>query len=389
MAIEILIPRLGWSMDEGVFAGWLKRDGDTIRAGDAIFSLEGEKATQDIEAIDEGVLQIPVDAPVAGDTVAVGAIIGYLIQPNETHEIGTTVASQKPLMVPIEVVVPSSSCSGRPRSSPLARRVASEHGIDWTTLKGSGSSGRIRKADVVEAIEAKGRDGQKGRMIPLSPTRRMIADRMVESCLTTAPVTLTTSLDATNLVNLRRQYKAAESQLGSIPSYHDFLIKLTALALPSHPLLNSSLVSDQIVIHDQSNIGMAVDTEAGLVVPVIHNAGELGLRQIVARSRELIDLARARRLRSNDVQGGTFTITSLGTFGIETFTPIINLPQCAILGIGKIEKRPVMEGDKVVGRERMDLSLTFDHRIVDGAPAAKFLQHLVGLIENPAPWLMG
>jgi len=402
MAIEITIPRLGWSMDEGVFVGWLKHDGEPVRAGDPLFSLEGEKATQDVEAIDDGTLSIPSNAPVAGAKVVVGAVIGYLLRAGESAPRGL-VATEHPFEPTISHSQPSQSGSrvARLSSSPLARRLAREHGIDWTQLRGSGITGRIRKVDVLEAVRARQRqvqpqlsrsDGAAApvRLLPVSPTRRTIAERMTESCRTTAPVTLSTTVNATNLVGLRRQFQAAEPDGVEVPSFTDFVVKLTAIALRDHPLLNARWGDGDtpIIVSGEAHIGIAVDTEAGLLVPVIHGAAELGIRAVASRSRELIRRARERQLRPADMQGGTFTITNLGAFGIEMFTPIINLPECAILGIGKIERRPVMEGDKVVGQEQMCLSLTFDHRIVDGAPAARFLQQLTRLIENPSPWLM-
>ena len=275
--------------------------------------------------------------------------------------------------------------------------MAREHGIDWTQLRGSGITGRIRKVDILEAVRARQSSAQphSGADVPFQsfaagPTRRIIAERMTASCRTTAPVTLSTTIDATNLVGLRRQFKAVEPDGVTVPSFTDFVVKLSAIALRDHPLLNARWGDGDspIIVSGEVHVGIAVDTEVGLVVPVIHGAGGLGIRALAARSRELIRRAQERQLRPADMQGGTFTVTNLGAFGIETFTPIINLPECAVLGIGKIERKPVMEGDKVVGQERMFLSLTFDHRIVDGAPAARFLQQLTRLIENPSPWLM-
>ena len=402
MAIEITIPRLGWSMEEGTFAGWLKRDGEPVRAGDPLFSLEGEKATQDVEAIDDGTLKIPTTGPNAGDVVAVGAVIGYLLGVGESDAPGpsrpaeagpeTVRATVPPQPSRADRPAPAGSDRDRPRSSPLARRLAKEHGIDWTRLRGSGRTGRIRRDDVLEAVRA--RDDQATptdpRSVPVSPARRAIAARMVESRNTTAPVTLTTTLDATNLVGLRRQFRAADDQGEGVPSFTDFVVKLTALALRDHPMLHARWVGveDRIVVPDEAHVGIAVDTEAGLFVPVIRGAAGLGLREIAARSRDLIRRARARQLRPGDTEGGTFTVTNLGPFGVEAFTPIIKPPECAILGMGRIARQPVLAGGKVVGRERMSLSLTFDHRTVDGAPAARFLQQVVRLIENPAPWLL-
>lgn len=402
MAIEITIPRLGWNMDEGVFVGWLKKDGESVRAGDPLFSLEGEKATQDVEAIDEGVLHIPPGAPSAGETVAVGAVIGYLVGPGDSAPVGVGAATAAVAgRVEANNDPPPDSRpapdgrrqADRPRSSPLARRLAREFGVDWTRLRGSGRTGRVRKADVLAAVqnrhaETRPSPAPNGQGVPVTATRRAIAARMVESRQTTAPVTLTTTVDASNLVNLRGQFKAADPSGRDVPGVTDFLVKLSALALRDHPLLHARWADDRLVVPEDAHIGLAVDTEAGLIVPVIHGAAGLGLRQLAARSRELIRRAREGGLRTGDLQGGTFTVSNLGAFGVEAFTPIINPPECAVLGVGRIERKPVMDGDKVVGREQMVLSLTFDHRVVDGAPAARFLQHLGRMIENPGPWLL-
>jgi pyruvate dehydrogenase E2 component (dihydrolipoamide acetyltransferase) len=261
-------------------------------------------------------------------------------------------------------------------------------GIDWTALRGSGRTGRIRKADVLAAARPMTPHPSTSREILVGPIRRTIAARLVESRGTTAPVTLTTTVDATNLVNLRGQFRAADPDGRELPSYTDFVVKVTALALNDHRLLHSRWQGDRIVVPDEAAIGIAVDTEAGLFVPVIRGAAGLGIRQIAARSRDLIRRAREGSLRASEMQGGTFTVTNLGAFGVEAFTPIINPPECAVLGIGRIARQPVIVAGRVVARERLTLSLTFDHRVVDGAPAARFLQALGRLIENPGPWLM-
>jgi pyruvate dehydrogenase E2 component (dihydrolipoamide acetyltransferase) len=283
----------------------------------------------------------------------------------------------------------------RPRSSPLARRLARELGVDWTRLVGSGSTGRIRKVDILAAARtapgpAPRREAApvEGRTVPIGPTRRTIAARMVLSRQATAPVTLHATADATNLVSLRDQYKAAAPQGRELPGFLEFVVKLTAMTLCDHPMLHARWDEDRLIVPDESHIGIAVDTDEGLLVPVIRGAAGLALGEIVARTRDLARRARARRIRPEEMQGGTFTITNLGAFGVEAFTPIINHPECAVLGMGRIARQPVMIEDRVVGRDRLSLSLTFDHRIVDGAPAARFLQALVGAIENPAPWLI-
>lgn len=399
MAIAITIPRLGWNMDEGVFVGWLKEDGEAVRAGEPIFTLEGEKAAQDIEADEPGILRIAPTAPAAGEMVAVGTVIGHLLAAGESEPVvEATTATEQAVTAPAMASVGGSRNgepaarsrrADRPRISPLARRLARELGVDWTRLVGSGCTGRIRKVDVLAAAGAR-RDVAPiaGKTIPIGPTRRTIAARMVQSRQTTAPVTLHTTADATNLVSLRSQYKAAAPSDRETPGFLEFVVKLAAMTLRDHPMLLARWAEDRLVIPDEPHIGIAVDTEEGLVVPVIRGAAGLGLGEIVAQARDLARRARERRIRPDEMQGGTFTITNLGGFGVEAFTPIINPPECAVLGLGRVAREPVMVEDRVVGRERMVLSLTFDHRIVDGAPAARFLQALVGAIENPAPWLI-
>jgi pyruvate dehydrogenase E2 component (dihydrolipoamide acetyltransferase) len=369
MAVEITVPRLGWNMEEGVFVGWLKREGEPVRAGEALFTLEGEKSTEDIESLDTGILRFAPGGPKAGDKVAVGAVIGYLDGP------GAAAAA------PAESVAP--------RASPRARRVARDLGVDWTQLPGSGRAGRVRERDVrAAAPDARPAAPPPSGGVPAGPVRKAIAERLTTSLRSTAPVTLTTTADASNLVNLRGQFQAAQSGDEVIPGYTDLLVKLAAAALQRHPMLCARWDGDVIVPAQSIDIGIAVDTDAGLLVPVVRDAPALSLRQVAARARDLAERARRGALRSEDMEGGAFTITNLGAFGVDAFTPIINYPQCAVLGVGRIQRRPVAAGEQVVVREQITLSLTFDHRIVDGAPAACFLQTLVALVENPGPALM-
>jgi pyruvate dehydrogenase E2 component (dihydrolipoamide acetyltransferase) len=382
MAIEIRVPRLGWNMEEGVFLAWLKKDGDVIKPGDAIFTIEGDKAVQDVEATDSGILRIDPNGPSEGDTVPVGTLLGYLVEAGETHPVtAVPVHDQQPAIVsptlaPV-VVEPIRHETDLPTISPRARRVAHELNVDWTHLRGSGRTGRIRERDIRPAGP---------RTQPAAGTRRTIASKMLTSLHSTAPVTLTTTADASNLVNLRRQFQAAPSE--SVPSYTDFIVKLTGIALQAHPNLNARWEDEAVLVLKDIHIGIAVDTESGLLVPVIRDVPTLSLRELAVRSRELIDRAHTRKLTADEMQGGTFTVSNLGAFGIDAFTPIINYPECAILGIGRIHRQPAVVGDQVVAREQVTLSLTFDHRIVDGAPAARFLDMLRKCIENPGPWLM-
>jgi pyruvate dehydrogenase E2 component (dihydrolipoamide acetyltransferase) len=332
--------------------------------------------------------------------VAVGTVIGHLLAVGESVPGDEAASTIERVVAPAPAVASASGSrngepparqqrGNRPRISPLARRLALELGVDWTRLVGSGCTGRIRKVDVLAAAGSRrGESPVGGKSLPIGGTRRTIAARMMQSRQATAPVTLHTTADATNLVSLRSQYKAAAGASRETPGYLEFVVKLAAMTLRDHPLLHARWTDDRLVIPDEPHIGIAVDTEEGLVVPVIRGAAGLGLGEIVARARDLARRARERRMRPDELQGGTFTITNLGGFGVETFTPIINPPECAVIGMGRIAREPVMVEDHVVGRDRMKLSLTFDHRIVDGAPAARFLQALVGAIENPAPRLI-
>lgn len=280
---------------------------------------------------------------------------------------------------------PSSGTRTRIISSPRARRIAKELGIDWKSLAGTGKSGRIREQDV-RAAATQPSASASGTRIPVSSRRRTIAARMSASSQQTAPVTLTTRADATNLVNLRAQFKTAGGEV--VPSYTDILVKLTAAALQQHPQMASRWDGEHLIFPDGTHIGIAVDAEDGLLVPVLRDVPSLSLLQLAARSRELIENARTKKFKVDDLQGGVFTITNLGAFGIDAFTPIINLPETAILGVGCIRREPAVVDNQIVPRDQVTLSLTFDHRIVDGAPAARFLQAIRLAVENPSAWLL-
>jgi pyruvate dehydrogenase E2 component (dihydrolipoamide acetyltransferase) len=385
MAVPIIIPRLGWNMEEGIFSGWLKHDGDSVTVGEPIFRLEGDKAVQDIEALEAGVLRIPAGGPNEGETVAVGTTIAYLVASGEalpeTKAAVPKLATQPagPAARRLARTPAAEQVRGVGAMSPRARRVARELGIDESKLKGSGRTGRIRERDVRAAASSAGAGVLAG------PVRKLIAEQVLRGAHSTAPVTLTTTVDATNLVSLRTQFLAAA---GAAPSYTDMLVKLAALTLREHPQLNARWENDRIVPSTAIHIGIAVDAQHGLVAPVLRDVHELGLRQIATKTADLIKRAKSRALRAEEMKGGTFTITNLGMFGIDAFTPIINYPECAILGVGRIGKQPAVVDNQVLPRDMLTLSLTFDHRLVDGAPAARFLQALGQRVENPGPSLI-
>ncbi|HIO80922.1 TPA: 2-oxo acid dehydrogenase subunit E2 [Candidatus Poribacteria bacterium] len=411
MAIEVTVPRLGWSMDEGVFVEWLKDDGDLVDSGDMLFILEGEKAAEEIESFDSGVLRLLPDGPKPGDVVLVGQVVGFLCEQDEVPPtscgdmVAPAMASvadlvadpaskiQEPFRQPdVETVTQTSTPISSKRedrivATPRARRAAEKLGIDLIALMGTGKGGRIREQDVLAAessarlvMSTTGAGGVTGNLQPHTTIRQTIARRMVAGVTNVAPVTLHVKADATNLVALRNFLKEDSVDC---PSYNDMIIKFCAVALQQHPMLNAQWRDEGIFIPDVINISLAVDTEVGLMVPVVRDVSSKSLDEIVTNSRQLIEASQNRQITAGQMEDGTFTVSNLGAFGIEYFTPIINLPQCAILGIGAIRQEPIMDGSEVVNKDQLPFSLTFDHRIVDGAPAAKFLQTLCQLIAQP------
>ena len=400
MAIKIVVPRLGWSMEEGVFGQWLHEPGAMIQPGDLLYLLEGEKAAQDIESFDGGTLHVPDSAPQPGEVVKVGQLLGYLLAENETpptldefvqegkvQPSSGTAAAGGEVTVESSIVVSAGERAG-PMISPRARRIAAELGIQWVDLAGTGSSGRIREQDILAAAgqaQQRPESGQDlpGELKPASRIRQTVARRLQQSREQTVPVTLMTRVDATQIVHFRRQCQQL-SQPGKdpVPSYTDILVKVVAEALAEYPDLNSQWREQQLFVPKHANIAFAVDSEKGLLAPVIQDAGSKSLGEISVESAFLIAQSRDGSLREDSLQGATFTITNLGMFGVDAFTPIINLPQCATLGVGQIQPEPVVIDGEIVVRDQLTLSLTFDHRIVDGAPAARCLASIRTSIEN-------
>ncbi len=456
MAIEIVMPRFGWTMEEGVLAEWLKKDGDTVQPGDLLFTVESDKALNEVEAFDAGILRIPPDAPPPGATIPVGGLLAYLMQPGEAlpgaaPQVAAVMDGEEhgdapPLVAPVTANGTATATRNTPTISPRAKRIAAELAVDWTTLTGSGRTGRIIEHDVRNAaqrtqltarantarvtplarrvaddlgVDVNGlaeQNPDKRRIAradvenvvrreptpppasvasdtatPMNPMRRRIAERMATSAHTTAPVTLTTEADVTELVRLRKQIKAdAGKDARAVPSYTDLLVKLCAEALSEHPALNARLEDDSIIEASAIHIGIAVDADRGLFVPVLRDVQNKNLRRITQESAALIAQARAGQLTAGAMQGGTFTITNLGMFEIDAFTPIINLPECAILGVGRIVAKQIVtdaDAETLAIRQMMFLSLTFDHRLVDGAYAARFLRRVKHFTEQPYLWL--
>ncbi len=292
-----------------------------------------------------------------------GTVLAYLVAPGE--ELPTSNGAEAHRVV----------------ATPRARRAAKAHGIDWRTVSGSGRGGRILERDVLQAAS------MSPAARPLTGVRRVTAERLSESAQRVVPVTLTTEADATHLVELRDQ---AVADGGAAPAYTDLLIKIVAVALRGHPRLNAELTDSGIVQHAHINIGLAVDTPQGLLVPVIQHTAERSVEQIALETTRLVDAARGGRCRPEDLRDATFTITNLGMYEIDAFTRVVTLPQCAVLGVGRIVARPVVvdeTSERVAARRMVALSLSFDHRLVDGAPAARFLQTIKHFVERPTSWL--
>jgi pyruvate dehydrogenase E2 component (dihydrolipoamide acetyltransferase) len=296
-----------------------------------------------------------------------------------------------------------------PKATPLAQRMAADTGVDLRGLTGSGPHGKIIKEDVARAVPGASPAAQAQaapaavsvvaaalpaaevtERIPLKGVRGIIAERMGASVHTTARVTLMMEVDATEFVAARERIKARVSQeWGYAPGYNDLLAKIVAAALRKFPYMNARLAPDAIELLGHVNIGLAVDTERGLLVPVVKDADVKSLRQFGAEFRQMVDRARAGRALPDDISGGSFTITNLGMYDVDAFTPVINLPEAAILGVGRIAAKAVPRGETVVVRQMLTLSLVFDHRLVDGAPAARFLQYIKQLIEEPYLMIAG
>lgn len=416
MVTVVTMPKFGWTMTEGKIVRWLKKEGDAVRKGEPLFEIETEKMETEVEAIASGVLK-KILAP-EGSVVEVAKPIAIICEPGEELPPLEAILQGAPAPgegVPRAEVSGEAAAPAKPpkpaRASPLAKRIAAEHGIDLSALEGTGPGGLIVKEDVLRAIEAKraaeakpaaveGRAEPRpaeapreeaipglpkaGKVIPLEGMRKAIADRLSLSARTAVRVTIMAEVDMTEAVRFREQLaEEVERRSKARLSFTHMAIKAAAKALERHPIINSLLIGNEIRIMDEINVGFAVALEEGLMVPVIRNANRKSLFEIASEANELAERARKRELSPSDVADGTFTITNLGMYGVEDFTPVINPPQTAILGIGRIAQRPAVVDGRIEPRWIARLSLAFDHRAYDGVPAAQFLQTLKGILERP------
>jgi len=445
MAIkEVILPKLGQTMEFGTIIEWLKQEGDQVKRGEVLFTVESDKATLEVESPTKGYLrkilvpageEKPVLIPVAlitkeadedisswqagksaSSQVEESASQRVSESADQTTEVSETsqVSRERIFSSPrarklarekgVELaLVAGSGPNGRiverdiaayletsPKATPVAQRVAEQAGVDLRAVTGTGPGGRITKADVegvaisappVPAVAAAPAPAAE---LPMSGVRAVIARRMHAGHSETAPVTLTMEVDATALVQVRERLKASlADKLGFSIGYNDLLIKIVARALRELPYMNARLDGDTIHQLGEVHVALAVDTERGLLVPVVRDADRKGMAEFATELRGVVERARAGTALPDELSGSTFTITNLGMFEVDAFTPIINLPEAAILGVGRIKDCAAVVNGEIAVRKMMWLSLTFDHRLVDGAPAARFLQCIKQYVEEP------
>ncbi|MDI9370937.1 MAG: 2-oxo acid dehydrogenase subunit E2 [Synergistaceae bacterium] len=422
MASPVIMPKLGLTMNRGTVSRWGAGEGEPVRKGDLLMVVATDKLTFDVEAPEDGVL-LKILVPEGGEA-PVGAVIAYI---GAEGEVPPDVAasplppSHEPVPSPAPAPVAVVPAGDFVRATPLARKIARERGLDLARIEGTGPGGRRLRRDVEAAARAKASpvaarmaadlgldlasvraDGRVMKQdviraaterlpagdveVPLTPMRRVIAERMSLSSSTIPSVTYHVDADFTELSAARESLREEAARSGVKISFNHLLMKICAVALTEFPMANSSFGADSITMHGNVNIGLAVSVEGGLLVPNVKSAQDKGLLQIALETEELVRGAREGTLPLDSVQGGTFTLTNLGMFGTSGFTPLINPPEACILGLNAVVDRPVAIGGEVVVRPMTTLSLSADHRILDGAEAALFLARIRELVENP--WLL-
>ena len=393
MAVRLRLAALGHTMERGKVVEWYVSEGGTVVEGAPLFAVETDKAVVDVEAPAGGVL-LRIDAPVNRE-YPVGATLAWIGESGESLPDRTD-----------DTIAAPEAVSDEQRVTPVARRLAERHGVDADRLEGTGPGGRVTKEDVKRAIDAgtapaleKKASGEpvpetnaSGEpphdVIPLRGIRRVTAERLSAHWTGAPQVTEGVDIDMTEVrawrTANRDEWRAA---FGVMPSLNDIVLKAVAVALEGHPALNSALVDGAIHRYRVINLGVAVDVEDGLVVPVLRNANQIDLGAIASAVADLTARAKAGKLTLDDIDGATFTVSNLSALGVDWFTPVLNPPQCALLGVGRMRRTPAAVGRDVVIRDVATFVLTFDHRALDGAPAGRFLARLKRLLESPDPAL--
>ena len=428
MSIDILMPALSPTMEEGTLAKWHVKVGDTVKSGDVIAEIETDKATMEVEAVDEGVVEallvaegteeVKVNAPIARLSGSeptqnsplppagrgLGEGVSTQIQPVSAPPASDKVPLSEP--APPPPAPPRTGEGSRVFASPLARRLAEQRGVDLSTMTGSGPHGRIVKADVegaqpgvrkapaaapaaaaaprqVPSLEQMGIAPGSYDLVPLDGMRKTVARRMTDSFRDVPHFPLSIDLEIDALLAARARINAMLEKSGGKVSVNDMVIKAAAVALMQVREANASYTPEGIALHHHADIAMAVAVPGGLITPIIRAAETKGLAAIAAEAKDLAERARTKKLKPEEFQGGTFSISNLGMFGIKSFASIVNEPQGAILSVGVGEKRPVVRGNELAIATVMSVTLTCDHRVVDGATGARFLAALKPLIEDP------
>jgi 2-oxoglutarate dehydrogenase E2 component (dihydrolipoamide succinyltransferase) len=423
MSVDVRIPTLGESVNEGVIARWIKADGAAVQIDEPLLELETDKANVEITAEHAGVLKIlkPEGAKVRVGEVVARIEEGTAARPTPpsaiAQEAGAQAATPAPAKKPAEETPPTSAVL-----SPAVRRLVEEHKLDPRAIKASGRGGRLTKEDVLAHLEAVGATTQEEKRaseplalgsqesaapapspprptpaaadeeqrVPMTYLRQRIAERLVEAQRTAAILTTFNEVDMSAVMELRARYKARFSEAHGVSlGLMSFFARACIGALQDVPMVNAQIDGGDIVYHKHVHLGIAVGTERGLVVPIIHHADLMSFAEIEKEIERLADLARQHKLSIHDLSGGTFTISNGGVYGSLLSTPILNPPQSAILGMHKIEKRPVVVNDQVVVRPMMYLALSYDHRLVDGEQAVTFLVRIKERVEDPSRMMFG
>ena len=402
MPVPIILPQWGMGMNDGEIIKWLKSVGDPVANGDQLVEIESAKVNAEVESTADGTLgRIDVEA---GRIVDVGTVLGYVLEAGDSEsdlpDVAPVVGSAStpaPVVAAKSPSVPSATPKGGKQVvTPRARRLAKEIGVDLANVTGTGPSGRVTEDDVKSAAGSTSSAGTSNaslvesavpvrETIKLSGLRGTIARRMSESA-NVPTVTLTTTADVTDMIGYQRELVADWRPHKIRPQYQDLVIAATARALKDNPKANAHLIGDEVRILDEINVGVAMAVSEGLLVPVIKNADEKSLLEIAQNVRDLARKAKANSLSIDEMTNGTFSITNLNSYGIDTFNPLLNPPEIGILGVGTIQETPVALDGEILVRSIANLSLSFDHRAWDGAPAAEFIQSIARLLSDPG-WM--
>lgn len=393
MALEIILPKIDEAMTEGTIVEWKKKEGDRVEKGEILYILETEKVTWEVEAPGSGILSKIMANE--GDVVAVGTIVAFILQPDEKAPEISTKAQQetKEAIAPAEKVEATEKPkvieeATKIKASPLAKRLAKEHGIDLSLIKSIGPDGRISKEDVIQAIEEakkiKAAPAEKKETVPLSSMRKTIAQRMTDSFQSAPHFYLSVEADAGELVRLREDLTPSIEKLTGLRlTYTDLLLKITARALAEYPEINVTWTGGEIKRGNDANLGLAIAVKDGLIVAVIRQANTKSLTEITSIRADLAQRAVQSKIKPDEMRDGSLTLTNLGMFGIDQFNAIINPPESCILAVGRIIDKPVADNGQVVIRPRINLTLSIDHRVLDGVSGSRFLQRIKELVEQP------